>query len=104
MHKPPIKRIDARTLCAMFNDGEYWEKTRQGILRAKVVADNHPSLPRAREPVCTRSQYVIYIDKQGRKVAGVHQYLRRDGTIGASGRPDPKELFVNGVLYILKNE
>ena len=37
-----------------------------------------------------------------KNVAGVHQYLRRDGTIGASGRPDPKELFVNGTLYILE--
>jgi len=88
----------------MFNEGMYWEKTKQGILKAKVVADNHPSSPRAKEPICTRSQYIIYIDKNGRKVAGVHQYLRRDGTIGASGRPDPKELLVNGILYIPENK
>ena len=87
----------------MFNEGMYWEKTKTGILKTKVVADNHPSSPRAREPVCTRSQYVIYIDKSGQKVAGVHQYLRRDGKIGASGRPDPKELLVNGILYILEH-
>ena len=87
----------------MFNEGMYWEKAKTGILKTKVVADKHPSSPHAREPVCTRSQYIIYIDKNGRKVAGVHQYLRRDGKIGASGRPDPKELFVNGILYILEH-
>lgn len=88
----------------MFNQGRYWEQTRQGILKAVIVKSNHPSSPRANEPVCTRSQYVIYIDKNGHKVAGVHQYLRPDGTIGASGRPDPKELLVNGTLYILENQ
>lgn len=38
---------------------------------------------------------------EGQKVAGVHQYLRVDGTLGASGRPDPKELLIGGVLYII---
>jgi hypothetical protein len=78
-------------------------KSPKGILKTKVVSNNHPSSPRAREPVCTRSQYVIYIDENGKKVAGVHQYLRRDEKIGASGRPDPKELLVNGILYILEH-
>src|SRR5215469_11767033 len=103
MPKPPIKRVSASLLRNMFNEGMYWEKAKQGILKTKVVRDNHPSPPRAREPVCTRSQYVIYIDENGKKVAGVHQYLRRDGTIGASGRPDPKELLVDGTLYILEH-
>ena len=84
----------------MFNDGRYWEQTKQGILQAILVADNHPSSPRANEPICTRSQYIIYINRDGRKVAGVHQYLRRDGKIGASGRPDPKELLIDGILYM----
>jgi hypothetical protein len=84
----------------MFNEGKYWEKAKQGILTTKLVADKHPSSPRAKEPICTRSQYVIYIDANGHKVAGVHQYLRRDGTIGASGKPDPKELLIDGILYI----
>jgi hypothetical protein len=50
--------------------------------------------------MCTRSQYLIYVDNNGKKVAGVHQYLRPDGKLGASGRPDPKELLINGVLYM----
>ncbi len=85
----------------MFNDGEYWEQVQKGILRAKLVGNNHPSSPRAKEPFCTRSQYIIYVNSKGVKVAGVHQYLRPNGKIGASGRPDPKELFINGILYIL---
>jgi hypothetical protein len=103
MPKPPIKRVSAKLLCTMFNEGQYWEEAQKGILKTRVLADKHPSPPRAREPVCTRSQYVIYLDKNGKKVAGVHQYLRRDGTIGASGRPDPKELLVDGTLYMLEH-
>ena len=100
MPKPPTKRVSASELRKMFNDGKYWERAKQDILRSVLVANNHPSSPRAKEPICTRSQYIIYIDRNGKKVAGVHQYLRTDGKIGASGRPDPKELFINGILYI----
>jgi hypothetical protein len=32
-------------------------------------------------------------------MARVHQYVLVDGTIGASGRPDPKRVFYEGVLY-----
>lgn len=85
----------------MFNEGKYWEQVKQGTLRSVLVANNHPSSPRAKVPVCTRSQYRIYVNQNGVKVAAVHQYLRPDGTLGASGRPDPKELLLNGVLYIL---
>lgn len=84
----------------MFNDGKYWEQVKQGTLRAEVKKSNHPSSPKARVPFCTRSQYLIYINNNGRKVAGVHQYLQPDGRLGASGRPDPKELFINNILYI----
>lgn len=30
----------------------------------------------------------------------VHIYLRVDGSIGGSGKPDPKWLFEDGVVYI----
>jgi hypothetical protein len=46
------------------------------------------------------SQTVEYYDGDNR-VALVHQYLRPDGTIGASGRPDPKALLEDGILYFV---
>jgi hypothetical protein len=87
----------------MFNDGKYWEKVQNGTLLAKLMANNHPSSPKAPVPACTKSQYLIYINNAGQKVAAVHQYLRPDGTLGASGRPDPKELLIHGNLYIPEN-
>lgn len=49
--------------------------------------------------MCTRSQILAYEDPPGKQIAVVHQYLRPDGTIGGSGRPDPKRLMVNGIVY-----
>jgi len=100
MSKPPIKRVSPDELRKMFNDGEYWEKVKEGTLRAELRKSSHPSSPRARVPFCTRSQYLVYVDNNGKKVAGVHQYRKPDGKLGASGRPDPKELFIKGTLYI----
>ena len=60
-------------------------------------------MPLAREPYCTRSQIVRYYDG-AHQVAVVHQYMRPDGTIGAWGRPDPKAVLHEGVLYQLQIE
>lgn len=85
----------------MFNDGGYSLQAQRGDLRRALLKTRHPSPPRAREPPCTQSQIVAYLDVNGREVARVHQYLRPDGTRGASGRPDPKRLVVGGTLYVL---
>lgn len=37
---------------------------------------------------------VEYFAVDGRMMALVHQYLRPDGSIGGSGRPDPKRVRV----------
>jgi hypothetical protein len=72
-----------------------------GSLTARLLADNHPSKPRAKEAFCTRSQIVAYYDATGKRVAEVHQYLRTDGSLGAGGRPDPKRIWTNGMLYVV---
>lgn len=72
---------------------------KEGTLHELVVEDGHPSPASSGEPVCTRSQYVLYLDPRGEKVAEVHQYVRPDGGIGASGRPDPKALLIDDVVY-----
>ncbi len=44
---------------------------------------------------------MAYEDSTGVMVALVHQYLLPSGALGASGRPDPKRLILNGLLYIV---
>lgn len=99
MTEPPVRWCSARHLRRLFNEGGIWERARAGELTQIVQKERHPSPPRAAEPPCTRSQIITYHDRDGRRVALVHQYIRPDGSIGASGMPDPKELVVEGVLY-----
>ena len=66
-----------------------------------ILEDRHPSLTLACEPFCTRSQMVSYRDHDDSEIVRVHQYLRKDNSIGASGKPDPKRLLDDGTLYRL---
>jgi len=84
----------------MFNDGDFEARAATGELRPVVATDRHPSAPKAHVPYCTRSQIVLYLDPAGAEVAAVHRYLKPDGTLGGSGRPDPKRLLKDGVLYV----
>ncbi len=85
----------------MFNDGGILEKVKNGQATMRVVKDAHPSPPLADEPECTKSQLLAYYDLTGQKLAEAHQYVRPDGTIGASGKPDPKEVLHEGIVHLL---
>jgi hypothetical protein len=87
----------------MFNDGNYWHRALYGDLYQAPVEDDHIQRRRSGQPPCTHSQLMAYFDQQGRQVAIVHQFRRSDGSLGGEGRPDPKELLHDGVLYILEN-
>ena len=41
---------------------------------------------------CSRSQTVRYVDDDGASIAVVHQIQEPNGSLGASGKPDPKFL------------
>ena len=101
MSPPPISRILEPEMQRRFNDGRYWERLKSGELSAILLEDRHPAVTAANEPHCTRSQMVSYRDQESNEVARVHQYLRADGSLGASGKPDPKRLFEDGILYRL---
>jgi hypothetical protein len=96
-HTQETSRAAVRQL---FNDHEYWERAQWGDLYQTVEEENHPSPPLAGEPECTHSQIVAYRDENGHQVARVHQYLKPDGSIGLSGRPDPLLLLHDGILYV----
>jgi len=40
---------------------------------------------------------VLYTTPSGLKIAHVHQYRRQDGSIGGSGKPDPKRMWVGSL-------
>lgn len=83
----------------MFNSNNYWERANRGEFQQCLRRNAHCEPAPPGEPFCTHSQMVSYLDAEGNEVARVHQYRRPDGTLGGSGKPDPKKLIVNGVLY-----
>lgn len=96
-----IEVVSRGELRRRFNEGRYWHRVQVGELLQTPEEEGHPSPPPAGEPYCTYSQMLAYRLDDGEPVARVHQYLRPDGRIGASGRPDPKELLEDGTLYVV---
>lgn len=88
-----VEWVSEHIIRQIFNERGIFAKVQSGELVAHMKKDSHPKQPLGNEPICTRSQILFYCEKKGKPVAIVHQYLRPDGTIGASGLPDPKRLF-----------
>lgn len=101
MHK---KRVDETELRRRFNDGTYEQRVASGVLRADITGKSHvrqDGLP-DNCSYCTNSLEHTYIDVQTNQVVAItHRYVRPDGTIGASGKPDPKLLVEGDIEYHL---
>jgi hypothetical protein len=96
----PIQFVPKRAIRDIFNQNHYWDRARgpEREFQQKIERDV-PAPPSANEPRGTRSQIITYINAVGQPVALVHQYKRRDGTLGGGGRPDPKFLIHQGIEY-----
>jgi hypothetical protein len=66
-----------------------------------VVYEGRPAL-RSGQTATTRSRRVEYVDRGGRMVATVHEYVKADGSLAASGKPDPKKLRIGNTIYMVK--
>jgi hypothetical protein len=99
MNGPRVK-VDANTLRRWFNEADMAGKAQRGELRQRLRVDEvRPTLSKD-EPPGTRCQLVEYFDGEER-IAIVFQYLRPNGELGGSGRPDPKLIVKDGVEYTL---
>lgn len=97
----PIQRIEVDEMRQKFNSRGYAQKVEAGEWTAIVLESRvSPNLPQ--EAVEIQSVMLSYRDQNGNEVARVHQYQRPDGSLAASGKPDPKRLVQDGILYRLK--
>lgn len=99
MGNPPDRWVSVHKLRQAFNDGHYWERVQAGVLQECLKDRRHRTKPTANLPPCTHSEIYEYRDQHGERVAIVHLMRLPDGSIGASGRPDPKLLLVDGVVW-----
>jgi hypothetical protein len=73
----------------MFNESQYPDMIARGQLVPEYLRDYQLKAPEKRkypEPYGTRSQTIRYYDSNGQWVVEIHQYLRPDKTLGASGK------------------
>lgn len=94
----PRRAIQATSeqLRKWFEDDGIGARIAEGTLREEIKADR--AAPGHIGPVGTRSQLVRYFDGEN-LVTEVHRYLLPDGSIGASGMPDPKGVLHDGQWY-----
>jgi hypothetical protein len=96
MTKPPLIKVECREvqrLCRECNCLE-WLLT----LRTELTVNKPASVHSGQVPG-TLSQIVRCYDADNALVLVVHQFLRPDGTIGASGKPDPKRILRQNTVY-----
>ena len=96
--------MTAEELRILFNRLKLYDAVQRGELSIAIKEDRHPRVPKSGDPHCTHSQMVGYYDAEGREVAVVHQFLRPDGTLGASKRPDPKKVLHEGVKWKVRGD
>jgi hypothetical protein len=97
MARPPVHRVSQAELRQRFNHLGCDARIASGDLVPMLISESvatHDWLPAG-----TKSQMVAYYERDATKVAEVHQYLCPDGTLGASGMPDPKYVYADGVIY-----
>jgi hypothetical protein len=59
MNSPfPEKKVSPQELRQMFNNGGFENRLRSGELHIIVEVEDHPSPPKATQPICTLSQII----------------------------------------------
>lgn len=103
MPPEPVKRVPPETIRTIFNKSQYTRLIFEGHLVPHMLSDKLLQNPHLKgEPPGTRSQVIRYADLAGQWVVTIHQYLRPDGSLGASGKPDPKRLRIAGTVFVVK--
>jgi hypothetical protein len=101
---PPRQKVTQRALQDLFNEAGIEVMRARDELSEEVLASRtvgKKDRVKLRLPPGSESQFVVYIDSRGRHIAKVHRYRKPDGSLGASGKPDPKWLRLGGVVYFL---
>ena len=86
----------------MFNAGRYWERVREGELVIVELYSGEPDPDKGQPPGTRTVTYAFRESKAGPDLAHAHAFIQPGWVIGASGKPDPKRIWKDGILYLLK--
>jgi len=99
MAKPPVHRVSEWKIRRLFNK-HVLPRVATGDVEERVASEGKPN-PEYGQPSGTVSQMVAYWEVGSgapRQIARAHRYVLPGGKLGASGKPDPKEMLHNGKL------
>lgn len=102
----PVEYVSSDIIRQEFNRHHIDEKVKSGQVIAFLKRNSHLSSPPEGEPYCTHSQIIYYYTQSGHLLsllAVAHQYLRPDATIGGSGKPDPKRLYLPDKILAVRS-
>lgn len=97
-------RVSKARIRQIFDGSQHRIAIENGIYREAVTDDSTLQPATARQkgfPVGTRTQFVRYYDSNERYLVGMHRYILPDGTVGASGRADPKYVVIADAIYYI---
>lgn len=95
-----MRIVDPWELRRIFRDSGLLGQYQRGQLTEEVKRSRHVDNQQHRL-YCTQSEVVRLFDGS-RKVAVIHRYRRADGTLAASGLPDPKMVRIGDEVYICR--
>ncbi len=90
-------RVPQTRLRELFNR-HYLEDYRRANLTKIITYSGTPD-PSTNQPPGTTSEIWELHARNGRYIARVHAYVKPDGTLSASGVPDPKEVIIGNTRY-----
>jgi len=96
----PPERVDRRTIREIFNDCQELQRLVSEKVNIATMKRSHLTNPEEKRlPWCTHSESLRFHNDSGTHSVLIHQYQLPDGTIGASGLPDPKQIKINEKVY-----
>ena len=111
MAGPPVLRTTSEELRRLFNEASYLARTLSGQFvtrpygRQSLYQNPPAEHGREPEPDGTITGLIEIIDPStNQRIAIAHRLLRPDKTFGASGLPDPKMVFIAGIIYLQKRK
>lgn len=87
----------------MFNREDFVGRAARGEIKEVIVHSGQPS-PEVGLPPGSRTEMLSYLDENGAELARAHRFVLPDGSIGASGKPDPKRVFKDGKIYRIQKK
>lgn len=97
---PLVKVSVSQTELQELFNRHYLPAFERGDLTKVLVRSGTPDRT-ANQPIGTKSEMWSLHTNDGRYIGKVHAYVKPDGTLSASGKPDPKELVIGRNRYVL---